>query len=275
MMRMIIRKQMETNPKLESLLELIRGNVGLAFTNSDLNEIRNIMIAQKIPAVAKAGTIAPTDVFVPPGPTGLDPGQTGFFQALNIATKIARGAIEIINQVHLIKPGDKVTTSAVALLAKLDIKPFFYGVVVLQVYENGSVYPAHVLDLTKDELLNKFVGGIRKLAALSLSIGYPTSAAVPHALCRGFQKLLAVTYATNYTIKEQALLAAAGSASQDEEKKEAKGGKGAPADKGADKGGKGGKDAKGGDKKKDKEEPKEEPPADEEDVGGGFGDLFG
>jgi len=189
--------------------------------------------------------------------------------------KIARGAIEIINQVHLIKVGDKVTTSAVALLAKLDIKPFFYGVLVQHVYENGSIYPAHVLDLTKDELLGKFVCGIRKLAALSLTIGYPTAAAVPHALSNGFRKLLAVTYATNYTIKEQALLAAAGSSTSDDEKKEAKGGKGA--DKGADKGGdkgKGGKDADKG--KSKKEEPNaEEPPAEEEEVGGGFGDLFG
>jgi large subunit ribosomal protein LP0 len=81
----------------------------------------------QVPAGAKAGTLAPTDVFVPPGPTGLDPGQTGFFQALNIATKIVKGSIEIVAQVHLIKKGDKITSSAVALLSKLDIKPFFYG----------------------------------------------------------------------------------------------------------------------------------------------------
>jgi large subunit ribosomal protein LP0 len=275
MMRLVIRQQAETNPKLEPLLELIRGNVGLCFTNSDLSEVRNILTAQKVPAAAKSGTMAPTDVFVPPGPTGLDPGQTSFFQALNIATKIGRGAIEIINQVHLIKKGDKVTTSAVALLSKLDIKPFFYGVVVEHVYENGAVYPAHVLELSKDDLMAKFVGGIRKIAALSLAIGYPTPPAVPHALSNGFKKLLALSLATTYSFKELDMMKKAGASGpakggDDEKKSDAGGGK----EKGGkEKGGdKGGKD-KGGDKKK--EEPKEEPPAEEEEMAGGFGDLFG
>lgn len=50
----------------------------------------------QVAAPAKAGAIAPIDVFVPPGNTGLGPEKTSFFQALRITTKIARGTIEII-----------------------------------------------------------------------------------------------------------------------------------------------------------------------------------
>jgi len=155
LMRMIMREQMVANPKLENLLGYVKGNMGLIFTNGDLSKIRQIVISNKVPAVAKSGTLAPSDVFVPAGPTGLDPGQTSFFQALNIATKIARGSIEIVANVHLIKQGEKVTSSHVALLGKLDIKPFFYGVMVTNVYENGSTYPAAILDITQEELLAK------------------------------------------------------------------------------------------------------------------------
>jgi hypothetical protein len=38
----------------------------------------------------------------------MDPSQTSFFQALAIATKINKGTIEIVSDVHLIKAGDKV-----------------------------------------------------------------------------------------------------------------------------------------------------------------------
>ena len=38
----------------------------------------------------------------------MGPEKTSFFQALQIPTKIARGTIEILNEVHLIKVGDKV-----------------------------------------------------------------------------------------------------------------------------------------------------------------------
>jgi len=189
----------------------------------------------------------------------LDPGQTAFFQALNISTKIARGSIEIINQVHLVKVGEKVSSSHVALLSKLNINPFFYGIKVTHVYESGSVYGADVLDLTPEDLFAKFFSGVRKVAALSLAIGYPTAASLPHVLGGAFRKLLYISSATGYEFKEaKAFLSAASAAPAADSKA-------APA---AAAGGKGGKaEAK-------KPEPEEEK-VEEEDDGGGMGGLFG
>jgi len=257
--RKAIREHQESNPALEALLPFVRGNIGFVFTNGDLNAVRKIVLENKVPAAAKQGSIAPIDVFVPPGPTGLDPGQTAFFQALNISTKIARGSIEIINQVHLVKTGEKVTASHVALLSKLNINPFFYGIKVTHVYESGSVYSADVLELTPEDLMSKFFAGVRKVAALSLAIGYPTAASLPHVIGGAFRKLLYISAASGYEFKEaKAFLAAASSAP-------ATGG-------GADKESKG----KGGDDKK-KPAPKvvEEEKVEEEDDGGGMGGLFG
>jgi len=200
--RKVIREHLETNPKLEVLLQAINGNMGFVFTNGDLAEVRKIVLENKVPASARSGAIAPVDVYVQPGPTGLDPGQTAFFQALNIATKIARGCIEILTKVPLIKKGDKVTSSAVVLLNKLGIKPFFYGVIVDSVYENGAFYSAAVLDLTQDDLLNKFFTGVRHIAALSFACNHPTQASVGHSLINGFKKLLAISLATDYTFTE-------------------------------------------------------------------------
>jgi len=166
--------------------------MGFVFTNDNLPAIRKIILENKVPAAAKSGSFAPADVFIPPGPTGLDPGQTNFFQALNIATKIVKGAIEITNEVHLIKLGDKVTMSHVAMLDKMNIRPFFYGFKVTDVYEDGTVYSASALDMDQDILLSKFLGGVRRLAAISLAIGYPTAASVSHSINFGYKKLLAI-----------------------------------------------------------------------------------
>lgn len=202
MMRRVIRDAIPSNPRLESLLTHVYGNIGFVFTNGDLQEVRKIISENKVPAAAKAGTIAPTDVYVPPGPTGLDPGQTAFFQALNIGTKIAKGSIEIINETHLIKKGDKVNSSSVALLTKLNIKPFFYGIVVNTVYEDGSVYDAAILDISHDDLLNKFFSGVRLIAALGLQIGYTSIATIPHSFAAGFKFMVATSLATDYTFDE-------------------------------------------------------------------------
>jgi large subunit ribosomal protein LP0 len=192
LMRKVIREKSKQNPALASLLPHIKGNMGFVFTNGSLNEVRKIILEYKVPAAAKSGAIAPVDVFIPPGPTGMDPGQTSFFQALNIATKIQRGAIEIIENVHLIHVGDKVTTSHVALLGKLNIKPFTYGITVDQVYENGSVYAAAILDLSQDDLLTKFMSAVGKIAALGMAIGYPSTATVPFQMRDAFKKICAI-----------------------------------------------------------------------------------
>jgi len=261
LMRMIMREQILANPKLEALLPCIRGNMGLIFTNGDLAKIREIVTSNKVPAAAKSGTLAPVDVFVPAGPTGLDPGQTSFFQALNIATKIARGSIEIVANVHLIKKGDKVTSSAVALLGKLDIKPFFYGIIVTNVYENGSMYPVEILDITQAQLMEKFFGGVRRVAAIGLAVGYPTEASIGHTVANGFKRLLALSQSTGFEFAEAKAFfnrAAAAPAPSS-----------APAPSGGD-------DKKKGDKGGKKPEPeKVEEPAEEEEVAGGFGGLFG
>jgi large subunit ribosomal protein LP0 len=255
--RKAIREHMVDNPSLEALLPFVKGNIGFVFTNADLNVVRKIVLENKVPAAARQGAIAPIDVIVPPGPTGLDPGQTAFFQTLNIATKIARGSIEIVNQVLLIKTGDKVTSSHVALLGKLNINPFHYSIKVTHVYEGGSVYEASVLDLTKDDLYAKFFAGVRKIAALSLAIGYPTIASVPHVLGGAFRKLLYIGAASGYEFKEAKAFLEAGAAAP-------------AAAAAAPAAGKGGDDKKDAGKGKKKEEVVEEP-KEEEEEGGMFG----
>jgi len=260
--RKAIREHMADNASLEALLPFVKGNIGFVFTNQDLNTVRKIVLENKVPAAARQGALAPIDVIVPPGPTGLDPGQTAFFQTLNIATKIARGSIEIVNQVLLIKTGEKVTSSHVALLGKLNILPFFYGIKVTHVYEGGSVYEASVLDLTKDDLYAKFFAGVRKIAALSLAIGYPTVASVPHVLGGAFRKLLYIGAASGYEFKEAKAFLEAGAAAP--AAAAATGAAPAAAGKVA------AKDAGKG--KGKKEEVVEEPAAEEEEAG--FGGMF-
>jgi len=199
MIRKCIRNILEANPALENLLPLVKNNVGFVFTKGDMNYVRQKLLENRVGAPAKAGTIAPSDVIVPKGPTGMEPTQTSFLQALNIAPKINRGQIEIINDVFLIKKGEKVGSSEAALLTKLNIKPFSYGLALLNVYDNGFVYDPAVLDLTDADLLAKFSAGVANVASLSLQIGYPTLAALPHALSNAYKSVLAVSVETEYT----------------------------------------------------------------------------
>jgi large subunit ribosomal protein LP0 len=199
MVRKVLREYVESNPKVEPLAALVKNNVGFVFTNGDLAEIEKQLLFHRVGAPAKAGAIAPNDVIVPKGPTGMEPTQTSFLQALNIASKINKGQVEIVSDVHLIKAGDKVGSSEATLLQKLSIKPFSYGLALLHIYDNGSVYDPSVIKLTDADILGKFRVGIANVASLSLAIGYPTLASLPHALSNAYKRVLAVSVETEYT----------------------------------------------------------------------------
>ena len=70
--------------ELATIVRLLKGNTGLIFTNGDLSEVKKVLDKESREAPAKVGAIAPDDVWIRAGSTGLDPKQTSFFQQLNI-----------------------------------------------------------------------------------------------------------------------------------------------------------------------------------------------
>lgn len=197
MMKKAIRGQLEKNPNLEKLLPHIFENVGFVFTKQDLSFIREKLQENKVAAPAKAGALAPCDVVLPAQVTSLGPEKTSFFQALQITTKITRGTIEIINDINLIKKGDRVGASEATLLNMLNISPFSYGLTVRQVYDSGAIFSPDILDIKPEDLRNKFLEGVKNIASISLQIGYPTVASAPHSIANGFKNLMAIAAVTD------------------------------------------------------------------------------
>lgn len=201
MVRRALRSIISDYPQLERLLPHVRGNIGFVFTSSDLTEIRNIITANKVAAPARAGALAPRDVHVPAGNTGMEPGKTSFFQALGIPTKIARGTIEIVSDVKVVTAGTRVGPSEATLLNMLNISPFTYGMTVVQIFDQGNVFPPDVLDVSTDELVGRFLTGVKTIAALSLALNYPTIASVTHSLVNAYKNTLAIALVTDYSFE--------------------------------------------------------------------------
>jgi len=204
MMRCALKRHLEVKPSIETLLPLLKKNIGLVFVlpTSNMKEVKDLILANKVEAQAKAGAISPCDVWIKAGPTGMEPTQTAFLQALNIATKIQKGQIEIINDVHLIKDGDKVSASQATLLQKLNLKPFRYGLTVLQAYEDGNAFDPKALDVTETEILATTRTAVNYIAALSLETGFTTAASVPHSILLGFKSLVAISLGTDFVFKQ-------------------------------------------------------------------------
>jgi large subunit ribosomal protein LP0 len=188
---------------LDKLRAATNGNMGFIFaTNCSLDDIRAAIKKFRLPAAAKVGQTSMVEMSLPAGPTGMDPSQTNFFQALNIGTKIVKGQIEIASDFPILKVGEKVSASAAVLLTKLGIRPFEYGMEVQQVYQDASVFDAAVLDIKESILIQKFMAGIANMAAFSREIGIPTEAGLPHMFGNAFKNIAALVADIDFTFKE-------------------------------------------------------------------------
>lgn len=202
MVRRAIRGFISELPDYEKLLPFVKGNVGFVFTNESLKDIKEVIIENKVAAPARAGAVAPEDIWVTAMNTGMEPGKTSFFQALGVPTKIARGTIEIVSDVKVVEAGNRVGQSEASLLNLLNISPFTYGLKIVQVYDAGQIFPSSILDITDEELVSHFVSAVSTIASISLAIGYPTLPSVGHTLINNYKNLLAVAIASNYVYPE-------------------------------------------------------------------------
>jgi len=201
LIRKAVRGYVQNDPRLESLLPHISGRVGFVFVKDDLLEVKKILLDHKVTGPAKAGQIAPQDVILPLGYTGLDPSVTSFFQAMNISTRIRSGQIEVVKNVDLIRAGQKVGESEANLLARLNIKPFKWGVSLKIAYEDGSVFPPDFGELGDWDLGGAIRNAVRNIAAVGLVAGHPTIASIPHSISRGYRDVLAISVEADYPIR--------------------------------------------------------------------------
>jgi len=146
----------EFSPSIEKIIGQLRGNINLIFTNGDLSEVKSVLDTEVRESPAKPGMLAPKDVSVPTGPTGLDPKQTGFFQTLQIQTKIVKGQIDIVAEKQVVFKDTRVDSTQAALLDKLKIYPFEYKMKVTKILQGGNIFDSAVLDLTMESIIEKF-----------------------------------------------------------------------------------------------------------------------
>lgn len=196
------KDQWKNCDQLDAIVKLLKGNTGIIFHNGDLADVKTILDAEAREAPAKVGAVAPIEVWIRAGSTGLDPKQTSFFQQLNIQTKIVKTQIEIVADKKIISAGQKIEATHAALLDKLKIRPFSYKMAVKKVYDDGQTFNPEILDISTESILKSFSGAITNMASMSLASGYVTKPAIPHIILNSFKNLAAVTFDSDYSFKQ-------------------------------------------------------------------------
>jgi len=183
--KLAVKKVEDRKPGIDKISNYLHGMVLLLFSDLDPFKIQLMLRRNTTKLHAKAGDIAPDDIMVPAGNTGIAPGPViSEFNAVGIPTRIDTGSVWITKDTTVAKKGDRISPHLAAVLSKLNIAPISSFLVIRAAFRDGLIFESETLQIdtgrTRDGLLEAFRASVN----LSSQIWYATGQNIPILISR-------------------------------------------------------------------------------------------
>lgn len=154
----------------------VSGHVGIVGTDDNPFGLFQQLEASKTPAPIGAGEVAPEDIVIEEGDTGMDPGPfVGELQTVGAAARIMQGSIKVTDDSVVAEEGEEVSADLAAVLDELGIEPKEVGLDLRAVVSDGVLFDADDLDIDLDAYEADLGTAATQGRALSVNAGYPTA----------------------------------------------------------------------------------------------------
>lgn len=168
----------DCNDKKENIIGLsnhMDGQPAIVFTDMNPFKLFKILEDSKTSAPAKEGNIPDSDIVVPEGDTGFEPGPLlGELQQVGIPAKIDKGKIVVSKDHVVVEAGEVVSKQVASMLTRLDIQPMEVGIDLQAAYEEESVYTSDLLTIDEEKTLADVQSAFSQAFNLSVNAGIPT-----------------------------------------------------------------------------------------------------
>jgi large subunit ribosomal protein L10 len=166
----------EVDQGYEDLSEFVSGQVALIGTNDNPFGLYQQLEASKTPAPINAGEIAPNDIVIPEGDTGIDPGPfVGELQQVGAEARIMDGSIKVTADSTVLETGEEVSDELANVLGELGIEPKEVGLDLRSVYSEGVLFEPDELAIDVDEYRADVESAAAAARNLSVNASYPTA----------------------------------------------------------------------------------------------------
>ncbi|WP_435066999.1 50S ribosomal protein L10 [Haloplanus sp. C73] len=160
----------------EQLSEFVNGQVALIGTDDNPFGLFQQLEASKTPAPINAGEIAPNDIVIPEGDTGVDPGPfVGELQQVGAEARIMDGSIQVTADSTVLEAGGEVSDELANVLGELGIEPKEVGLDLRSVYSEGVLFAPEELAIDVDEYRADVESAAAAARNLSVNASYPTA----------------------------------------------------------------------------------------------------
>ena len=175
----------EIDEGVEALDPYVSGQVGLIGTDDNPFGLFRKLEESKTPAPISGGEVAPNDIVIPEGDTGMDPGPfVGELQSVGAAAQIMEGSIKVTADSTVAEAGDVVSDDLASVLAEMGIEPKEVGLDLRAVYSDGVLFEADELAIDVDEYRADVAAAVAGARNLSINAGYPTARTVGAMLAK-------------------------------------------------------------------------------------------
>jgi len=182
---LIERALNEVNDGLEDLAEHVEGQIGLIGTNDNPFGLYQQLEASKTPAPISAGEVAPNDIVIPEGDTGVDPGPfVGELQTVGANARIDGGSIKVVEDSTVLSAGEEVSADLANVLGELGIEPKEVGLDLRGVFSEGVLFSPEELDIDVESYVADIKSASSAARNLSVNAEYPTTRTVPSMLAK-------------------------------------------------------------------------------------------
>jgi len=182
---LIERALSEAEGDLEQLADYVSGQIGLIGTNDNPFGLYQQLEASKTPAPINAGEVAPNDVVIPEGDTGVDPGPfVGELQTVGANARIDGGSIKVVEDSTVLSAGEEVSVDLANVLSELGIEPKEVGLDLRGVFSDGVLFSPEELDIDIDEYVADLKSASSAARNLSINAEYPTTRTAPSMLAK-------------------------------------------------------------------------------------------
>ncbi len=177
----------------EEFSKYLEGMNLFLFANMNPFELVILLDKNAIPAPAKPGDIAPKEIVVPAGSTGIPPGpMLSVFGRLKIPTRVQDGVIWIAKDTVVAKPGDKISPELASILNKLGIEPLEVKLTLKAVYDRGLIIPKDKLVVDLEEYKQNVLEAFMNALKVGVEIAYPEPVVLKYTLTKAYMNALAL-----------------------------------------------------------------------------------
>lgn len=197
--RKIIQRALQNAGVNDAITKDLKGSTAVLFSNINPFELYALVKQSSGKVSAKEGQIAPEDLIIPAGDTGLPPGPAlSDLKGAGLNVRVQGATIAVMEDKVVTKKGEVITAPVVNVLGKFGIKPIKLRLNVTNVLEGKELFVASTLDIDEEAIFEQFMKAEQQAFNLAVNAVIFTEKSTPVIVTKAFREAKQVALDSNF-----------------------------------------------------------------------------